>query len=116
MITAENLKLGKKYYILWGNTYYEAKLKDKTSLYSEDQFIFSTRIGDLYLRYSALYLRYSAKNNKWLWSNPKIYETKFEAILEIGIHLFKGFHMNRAPYSQKKHITLSMAHIPEKMI
>ena len=81
MIKAENLQLNKKYYLLWGNTYYEAKLKDKTILYNEDQFIFSTRIGDLYLRYSA-------SNNRWSWSKPKIYETKFEAILEIGVHLF----------------------------
>jgi len=109
MITAEKLQLGKKYYLIWCNTYYEATLKDKTILYDADQFIFSTRMGDIYLRHS------SAHEN-WAWSIPKIYETKFEAILEIGVHLFKGFHLNRAPYSQQKHIKLSMAHIPEKMI
>lgn len=109
MILAEQLQVGEKYFIIWENTYYEVKLKDKTIIYDEDQFIFSTRLGDLYLRYS------SVKKN-WLWSNPNIYATKFEAILEIGLHLFKGFHMNRAPYSQCKHISLSMEHIPEKMI
>jgi hypothetical protein len=95
--------------MIWGNTYYEVKLKTKSILYNNDQFIFSTRIGDLYLYYSK-------SNDRWGWSNPKIYETKFEAILEIGVQLFRGYNIQRSPYSIHKHIEVSMNYIPERMI
>ncbi len=109
MITPKNLQKTKKYYIIWCNSYYETKLKDITTLYDMEQYIFSSRMGDLYLTHSS-------QSDKWTWQNPIIFDDRFEAILAIGVEMFRGRCVRRAPYSQEKHIDISMKYIPEKMI
>ncbi len=109
MIKPTQLQKNKKYFIIWCNSYYEAKLKDITTLYNNDQYIFSSRMGDLYLTHST-------DNNKWMWQNPIIFDDRFQAILVIGIKMFRGSYIRRAPYSQEKHIDISMKYVPEKMI
>ena len=61
-------------------------------------------------------LRSVGKFNIWSWQTPKIFEDRFEAILELGVDLFKGKFIRRLPYTQDKHMLLSMKYIPEKMI
>ena len=103
------LKIGNKYCIIYCNSWYEAKLKGIGKLYEYDQFIFSTKLGDIYLHYST-------RHSKWQWQNPLIYENRFEAILKLGLLLFQGKGIRRTPYTQEKHIDICLKHIPEKMV
>ena len=103
------LKIGNKYCIIYCNSWYEAKLKGIGKLYDYDQYIFGTRLGDIYLHYSI-------RNSKWQWQTPLIYENRNEAILKLGLLLFQGQIIRRAPHSQEKHIDLCLKNIPEKMV
>lgn len=100
---------GKKYYIIWCNYYYEATLKKVTDLTSDKEYTFKTRLGDLHLRYSP-------SKKKWDWSPAQIYENRFDAILEIGLRIYKGQTTRRIPFTEAKHFRISLKHIPEKMI
>ncbi len=108
-LKAQNLQINRKYCIIYCNTWYEAKLKVISTLYDFDQYVFNTRLGDIYLYYSPT-------RSKWQWQEPLIFEDRFEAVLQLGILLFQGKPVRRTPYSQEKHIDLCLKLIPEKMI
>lgn len=109
MITSEEVKVNNKYYIICCNSFYEVRLKNREIMCDKTtKYTFSSRLGDLHF--------YRSEFNIWSWQTPKIFEDRFEAILELGVDLFKGKIIRRLPYTQDKHIMLSMKYIPEKMI
>ena len=108
MIPHSELQKNKKYYMIWCNTFYEVKLKDITTLYNNKQYIFSGRLGDLYMATSS--------NMEWSRPHPIILDDRFEALLEIGLIMFRGGYVKRAPYNQEKHIDICLKHVPERMI
>ena len=108
MILPSELQKNKKYYMIWCNTFHEVKLKDTTTLYGNKQYIFSSRLGDLYMSTSS--------DTEWSRPHPYIFDDRFQAVLEIGLKMFRGGYVKRAPYNQEKHIDICFKYIPERMI
>ena len=108
-LTINELKIHDKIYILWCSCWYEAVIKQIKPSKDNILYVFKTHLGDIHLFYKPI-------QQKWDWETPFFFNDRFEAILFVGIQIFKGKIIRRTPYSQEKHINLCLKYVPEKLI
>lgn len=95
-----------KYYIIAYNCYYESWFKREYEQYGNPIYVFRTRQGDIHL----------VNNQTFFGTPPIIFSNREDALMELGIRIYRGVGIRRTPFTHKKHIQYVFNKAPEKLI
>lgn len=113
------LEMGKKYYVLVWNAYYEAKFVRENDM----SYVLRTSRGDIVLHKRHAILMFMGENppeyinpqaSKWAWE-AKVFDNQLGALLEIGIFYAKGRHIARSPWEWDKCLRYAIKVAPDKL-
>lgn len=97
---------GKKYYILTYGNYYEGRYIKEFDVYGNKTHTFRTKLGDLHL----------IGNHTYFGTRHFITERKEDALIELGVRVFKYGKFGRMPITEKKLIQYVINRKPERLI